>query len=295
MILSDARLHLSLCYEYKRIAIRTDHTKIRHRLTEVEALRTTAAPFAALRAHGCWSAGRDRRCPREQWGEGLSATHLVFHVRSGEAWPISDPQLRAGAGQLLIIPSHVPKVLSCGDDGVEAVWSHWLGNAQQRLPFPNTLAVQAQNESEALWQVTGSLLRAEAQHVGAIALSVLVPAWRCLHDAPWSSAGGTDPWDEALADLWAQVRRYLEESWDVPRLARTLGVSVAHLHRLVHHRCGHGPMTEVTRLRLERGHDLLREGTQTIAAIARRVGFATPGAFSDAFLRRFGQRPGAVR
>ncbi len=120
--------------------------------------------------------------------------------------------------------------------------------------------------------------------------------WLQIVDATLSdSSQVADQWTAALGTLWSQVMQRPDYPWDVRSLAAAIYISAPHLHRLVRQRYDCGPMAEVNRLRLERGRELLGEGNSTIESIANRVGFATAGAFSDAFLRRFGQRPGSMR
>jgi AraC-like DNA-binding protein len=58
---------------------------------------------------------------------------------------------------------------------------------------------------------------------------------------------------------------------------------------------GLSPMQMVTQLRMERAKDLLLHSNHTLQAIAEAVGYQTSFAFSDAFLRYTGRRPGRFR
>jgi AraC-like DNA-binding protein len=58
---------------------------------------------------------------------------------------------------------------------------------------------------------------------------------------------------------------------------------------------GEPPLGYLTRWRMHLAADTLRGGDATVAAIARRVGYGSEGAFSKAFKQRYGISPGAYR
>ncbi len=95
---------------------------------------------------------------------------------------------------------------------------------------------------------------------------VVGPALRMLHDDP------ARPWTVAL-------------------LASAVGVSRAALARRFTALVGEPPMAYLTGWRLALAADLLREPDATVAAVARRVGYASPFALSSAFKRVRGVSP----
>ncbi|NND04545.1 MAG: helix-turn-helix transcriptional regulator, partial [Acidimicrobiia bacterium] len=58
---------------------------------------------------------------------------------------------------------------------------------------------------------------------------------------------------------------------------------------------GEPPLQYLTRWRVHVASRLLREDGATVSTAARRVGYATDAAFSNAFKRVMGVRPGAYR
>lgn len=54
---------------------------------------------------------------------------------------------------------------------------------------------------------------------------------------------------------------------------------------------GEPPMAFLTDWRLSLAADLLRTGDETLASVARRVGYGTPFSLSGAFKRRYGLSP----
>jgi AraC-like DNA-binding protein len=108
--------------------------------------------------------------------------------------------------------------------------------------------------------------------------------------------GGGPAWRRAAGDtVVGQALRMLHDEparpWTVAELAAATGISRAALARRFTERVGVPPMTYLTSWRLALAADLLREPDATVAAVARRVGYATPFAFSSAFKRVRGVSP----
>ncbi|MUL40618.1 AraC family transcriptional regulator [Streptomonospora sp. PA3] len=121
-----------------------------------------------------------------------------------------------------------------------------------------------------------------------LAISVL-RAW-------FTEAGHAPGWYRAQGDpVVGPALRLLHESpqqaWTVAALAAAAGVSRATLARRFTEAVGEPPMAYLTAWRLELAAELLREPGATVAAVARRVGYATPFALSAAFKRAHGLSP----
>ncbi|WP_326781593.1 AraC family transcriptional regulator [Streptomyces longwoodensis] len=103
-------------------------------------------------------------------------------------------------------------------------------------------------------------------------------------------------WYRALADpVVGRVLRLLQgdpaHPWTVASLAAEAGVSRAALARRFTDLAGEPPMTYLTGLRLALAADRLRDTDDTLAAIARQVGYGSAFALSTAFKRRYGVSP----
>ncbi|GAA2796300.1 hypothetical protein GCM10010452_25750 [Crossiella cryophila] len=72
-------------------------------------------------------------------------------------------------------------------------------------------------------------------------------------------------------------------------------LSVYHFIRVFRAATGLTPHRFLTRLRIDQARRLLSDNTLSIAQIAERCGFASPGALSTAFLAQVGVRPSAYR
>ena len=74
-----------------------------------------------------------------------------------------------------------------------------------------------------------------------------------------------------------------------------MGISLAHMRRLCHQATGRSPRDLLDELRLDRACDYLRNPDRRLEHIAWDCGYNSAVALSQAFLRRFGVRPGKWR
>ncbi|MFK0043900.1 AraC family transcriptional regulator [Streptomyces sp. NPDC090741] len=116
----------------------------------------------------------------------------------------------------------------------------------------------------------------------------------------WMAEGSGGAWSAVLGDpVAAAALRALHSDpaapWTNERLAAEAGVSRPTLARRFTALVGRPPMAYLTWWRLTYGATLLRDTPDPLAAIARRVGYGTPYAFSHAFSREFGTTPGRYR
>ncbi|MFI0465420.1 helix-turn-helix domain-containing protein [Saccharopolyspora sp. 5N102] len=93
----------------------------------------------------------------------------------------------------------------------------------------------------------------------------------------------------------AVMRDRLAEPLTLADIAAEVHLSVYHFIRVFRAATGETPHRFLTRLRIERAERLLSDDALTVAQIAERCGFASPGALSTAFLSHVGVRPSAYR
>jgi AraC-like DNA-binding protein len=85
------------------------------------------------------------------------------------------------------------------------------------------------------------------------------------------------------------------QPWTVDSLVRQLGTSRSVLGARFKRVLGESPMLYLTRWRLQLAAQLLREGTDGIAAVAAQVGYESEQAFNRAFKRHAGEPPATWR
>ena len=126
---------------------------------------------------------------------------------------------------------------------------------------------------------------------------LLVSALREWLDRPGS---GAPPWYRAQRDpvVGAALRLMHDHPahpWSLAELARRGAVSRTAFARRFRDLVGEPPMSYLTCWRLCLARDLLRDTDDTLGTIAHKVGYANPYAFSAAFTRAHGVRPGRFR
>ncbi|WP_433385036.1 AraC family transcriptional regulator [Micromonospora sp. KLBMP9576] len=156
-----------------------------------------------------------------------------------------------------------------------------VGGAQWRSPLVPLLADEVTRDAPGQEAVLDRLLDL-----------VLIAALRTFFARP----GAAPAWYVAAADpVVGPALRLLQDAparpWTVAVLAAEVGVSRAALARRFTDLVGEPPMTFLTGWRLALAADLLREPDATLGAVARRVGYGSPFALSNAFRRVHGVSP----
>ncbi|MFE0101705.1 AraC family transcriptional regulator [Streptomyces sp. NPDC059009] len=131
-------------------------------------------------------------------------------------------------------------------------------------------------------------------------LVYMIRTWITEHTTESPTDGSGRRWPAALGDpVVSTALRALHTDpaapWTNDRLAAEVGVSRPTLTRRFTARVGRAPMTYLTWWRMTRAAALLRDSTDPLDTIARRVGYSTPFALSHAFSREFGTTPGRYR
>ncbi len=101
--------------------------------------------------------------------------------------------------------------------------------------------------------------------------------------------------DPVVGPVLRMLQNNPDHPWTVARLATEVGVSRATLARRFHELVGEPPITFLTGWRISLAADLLNQEGCTIAAVAGRVGYASPFALSTAFKRVRGISPAQHR
>ena len=172
--------------------------------------------------------------------------------------------------------------------------------------LPDLLHIPAARASAAL----GTTLRLLAQEIAepapgsAAVLNRIVDILFVQVLRTWLAAGPPaargPSWLAALADpvvgpALAVLYTQPGQDWTVASLAAATGVSRATLARRFPVTVGDTPAAHLTRWRMDLAAQRLRDSDDTVAAVARTVGYTSEYAFSRAFTRARGMPPGRYR
>jgi AraC-like DNA-binding protein len=107
-------------------------------------------------------------------------------------------------------------------------------------------------------------------------------------------------WLHALADSQIgaalnSMHKRIEHPWTVASLASEAGMSRSAFAQRFKKLMSETPLEYLTRWRMYRGSDLLRESDRKLADVAQAVGYDSDGAFHKAFKRVLGIAPGEYR
>lgn len=101
--------------------------------------------------------------------------------------------------------------------------------------------------------------------------------------------------DPTLAKAFELIHEQPDHPWTVAELASEVNMSRTAFSTRFTQIAGVPPLTYVTRWRMLKASDFLRQGATTIPEIATRVGYESEASFSKAFKREMGVAPGAYR
>lgn len=101
--------------------------------------------------------------------------------------------------------------------------------------------------------------------------------------------------DPVIGEALRLIHGRPEEPWTVERLARAVRQSRSAFAARFTELVGEPPFQYLTRWRMTRAAELLREGGVGVKAVAERVGYRSPASFMKAFTRVHGIGPGAYR
>ncbi len=101
--------------------------------------------------------------------------------------------------------------------------------------------------------------------------------------------------DPGISSALGLIHHSPEQAWTAAELAAASGMSRSAFFQRFRDLVGETPAEYLTRWRVHVASRLLRDGDATVAGAARQVGYGTEAAFSNAFVRVMGVRPGAYK
>ena len=99
----------------------------------------------------------------------------------------------------------------------------------------------------------------------------------------------------ALRELQGWIAGHLDADLSVAALAARVNLTERSFSRAFRREVGQSPAAYVEALRIERARMLLEDGAESLEAVARATGFASPEVLRRAFHRRVGVSPAAYR
>jgi AraC-like DNA-binding protein len=279
-------------------------------------IRIGRAEACSVRASGSWG----WRYPAFA-GSGF---HLILN---GDAWLVAPdgPPRRLAPGDVVFTPSgaehglsHAPSALRDLPPAVAKehlpqparadvqfmCGAYWLDHGQvprYLRSLPDVIVVspnfQRNPQLRPLLDLVGANLADTGPGAGVtrpalldLVLTHLLKQW--LADNRGEAPEAADP---AIAEVLDQIHAAPNRPWTVPDLSASVGMSrTAFVNRFTAV-LGLPPKRYLTEWRLAYAARLLRETDAPLAAIARRVGYSTEFALSNAFRREYGIPPGRFR
>jgi len=116
-----------------------------------------------------------------------------------------------------------------------------------------------------------------------------------LLQADQASGGSSAVGDPEVARALRLMREQPDRPWSVPTIAAAVAMSRSAFADRFRDATGETPMQHLTRYRMARAAEYLRNTNAGIREIARRTGYESEVSMSKAFRRQFGTSPGAYR
>ena len=104
-----------------------------------------------------------------------------------------------------------------------------------------------------------------------------------------------EKYEEAILSTLIHIQTHLESDLNLDRLAKRVGFSAYHYHRIFREIIGEPVKEYIRRLRIERAAYRLKVSEETILQIAMDAGFKTHESFTRAFTRQFHITPNEFR
>lgn len=274
----------------------------------VQAGDTSSGIFHAVVSGSAWATLADEDDP-VRLGPGdmvllpFGDSHLMTDAPLRRARPIEELTTvdRRGMGQLVVDGGGEPTSLICGRiEFDEAVAHPVLSGLSPLVAVRDTDGRTARLLRQLIALIADEVdepLPGSPSIVTRLAEVLVVHALRSHIDALPDDAVG---WlgglrDPIVADALGVIHGSPHHPWTTAELAATVGSSRSAFHRRFREVVGETPGEYVTRWRIHLATRILRTENASVAVTARRVGYRTEAAFSNAFVRVMGVRPGAYK
>ena len=210
-----------------------------------------------------------------------------------------------------VIGSRVGGVVELGGGGASATvitgWFVFDGASARPLMelMPNLIHAPVDQERSHILEATLQLLALETGRPGlgsAVMISRLADILFVQAIRTYAATAGRLEFgwlsalsDPRLAPVFRAIHGGLERPWSVEALAALAGMSRSAFAARFRDRVGVAPLAYLGRWRMFRAGAMLREGRQSVAAIAHAVGYESEASFTKSFKRATGLSPGVFR
>ncbi|MDJ0923170.1 MAG: AraC family transcriptional regulator [Acidimicrobiia bacterium] len=274
----------------------------------VESGKTSSGMFHAVVNGSAWVTLVDDRSPiRLERGDVVMMpfgdNHLMTSEPGSETLPIAELNTvdQFGRGRLIVDGGGAPTSLICGTVSFDNGSAHPVLSMLPRLIH---IREHGGRMASAVETMIG-LIADEMDHPGAGTETVVARLTDALvvfvlrhyvetlsdSESSWLAALRDPPIREALG----LIHRSPERAWTAAALSALVGMSRSAFFQRFRQTVGETPAQYLTRWRIHLATRLLREGEILVAGVAHQVGYTTEAAFSNAFKRVMGIRPGAYR
>jgi AraC-like DNA-binding protein len=269
----------------------------------LSAVRVQGVCYGRIQVTGQWA---PRSASGLQAGFGL--------ISYGEAWlhlpDVAEP-LHVSHGDFFLLAPGREYQLSTGTGGTPSaiIAGRFSFNETDSRPLtgflPPIILIRGGRPHMLPLQKTLELLAAEADAstpgaelaIRRLADLLLIQVLRAhIADTESEQTG----WLHALSDSHIgaalnSMHKRIEHPWTVASLASEAGMSRSAFAQRFKALMSESPLEYLTRWRMYRGSDLLRESDRKLADVAQAVGYDSDGAFHKAFKRVLGIAPGEYR
>jgi len=233
--------------------------------------------------------------------------HALLHAPDAEVFPASqvtvdDPHTSSVVENSMFGGSGTVTTLICGHFELDQDAPHPLLES-----LPPVVLVEASQHNRAEWLVTaGHLASAESSmyRPGVAAIvdklaEVLLVQTLLGYIESMSQSEEVNflaaIQDRCIGKVLVLIHQDPAHDWTLNELARKAGISRSMLTERFRALVGESPMVYVTRWRMLKSRELLRDTSMTIAQVAYTVGYGSEFSFSKAFKRFFCVSPGHAR
>ncbi len=265
------------------------------------------AHFGVLSEGSCWLSILDSTGPiplrtGDCWLLPRGQTHVLQSKPRAPIRPYDEISGLKRKGRLHYAESAGPvTTIIVGNFTLDQHAGRWLTDL---LPSLIAFRMDRKNSSSAMQTILQILAReCQNQTMGSALVTsrladiLFVQAIRAYIEEAGDGAAG---WLRALADeglsaALSVVHGAIEKRWTVASLAAVAGISRSGFAGRFKDVLGETPINYLTRLRMYKAAQILRENDTKLAKVASLVGYESEAAFSKAFKKAMGEAPGTYK